>query len=134
MIAHKKGEFKGKWEIPLLTNAIGGSRVADEAGGLKFFCKKNFNRLCTKIKLKEKILQRVHYTNQTKSIITATPVAFLLFAKMQTPRPSATPLLHSQQGGRNPLAFTILKFIIHNSPFTIHNSPFITHHSKVHHS
>jgi hypothetical protein len=37
-------------------------------------------------KLKAKSLQPAHCANQAKKIITATPVAFLLFAKMQTPR------------------------------------------------
>jgi hypothetical protein len=104
-------------KIPLLTNAnrrwpkAGGLFLPPcfsvrkiggwpKAGGFEiFFAKKNFNRLYknqTKSTFNATIflqkLQPAHCTNQAKRRITATPVAFLLFAKMQPPRPSATPL------------------------------------------
>jgi hypothetical protein len=61
--------IKGR-KIPLFANANRG--VAVRPGGLKFFLQKK--------------ISTVLYKNQTKSTITAIPVAFLLFAKMQTPR------------------------------------------------
>jgi hypothetical protein len=93
---------------------------------LKFFLQKNFNRLCTKTKPKEHSLQHAYYTNQTKRRITAIPVAFLLFAKMQTPRPSATPLFfYRKTGGQKtpglrppPLFFLQKKKGVEKSPIT----------------
>jgi hypothetical protein len=70
------------------------------------FFYKNRKQLIVRIKLRGESLQPVHCTNQAKKIITAFPVAFLLFAKMQTPRPSATPLFfYRKTGGQEHPAF-----------------------------
>jgi hypothetical protein len=112
--------------------------VAVKPGGLKFFCKKKFQRFVQEPKHKQNLTQHslyrnhtqntfiatsslhkpkqqkpqpAHYANQAQRIITSFPVAFLLFAKMQTPRPSATPLffLRKNRGAGTPPVLSSIK-------------------------